>query len=229
MMTSRGDLPFDFPYLIRICALMGSVLVVGMVLTFLVYGIGQDPLQFMHTPAEYSQILLRNPQILKVAIGMDNAFILFYSCMFLALAVCLWREGAPRPMVAVSAALLGLSGLLDMGENMHFMSMIGVAQQGLGVSSGEIEFQVWESLLKFHVSYFGLFLLSFALPANMRMEKLLVFLVRWVQWPVGMLIYLTPESLAKPLVFVRFTFFLVAMLLLAAIYRRNAVGSNVPA
>ena len=104
---------------------------------------------------------------------------------------------------------------------MHFLSMISMAQQALPLSAGEIEFQVWESLLKFHASYLGLLLLGLALPTHTATRRLLSFLLRWVQWPVGLLIYITPASLAKPLVMVRFSFFLVSLLLLAAVYWRG--------
>ena len=220
--------PFDFARLVRMNAMVSSALVLGIFGTFLAFGIGQDPLQFIHPPATYTEILLRNPPVLKVAIGLDNAFILFYSTMFLALSALLWQERAPRLLVACSTTLLALTGLLDLVENMHFLSMLATAQQGLVIGIGEIGLQVWESLVKFHVSYLGLFLLGFALPAANRKGKLLCFLLRWVQWPVGLLIYLTPAGFAKPLVLVRFSFFLVSLLLIAAIYRRREGGSGAP-
>ena len=95
--------------------------------------------------------------------------------------------------------------------------MISSAQEGLIISENEIKIQVWESLVKFHISYIGFYMLSFALPSTNVKEKTLCFLLRWVQWPVGMLIYITPIDIAKPLVLVRFTFFLVALILLATI------------
>ena len=207
--------------LIRRSALAASALVLAMVLVFVFTGIGQDPLQFVHPVAEYTELLLRDPPVLRLAIGLDNAFVLAYATMFLALAARLWREGAPRELVVASGALLALSALLDLGENMHFLSMLSMAQQGLALGGAEIEFQVWESLLKFHASYLGLLLLGLALPTHTTARRVLSFLLRWVQWPVGLLIYITPASLAKPLVMVRFTFFLVSLLLLAAVYWRG--------
>lgn len=221
--------PFDFARLVRSCAMVSSAFVVGMLGTFLAFGIGQDPLQFFHSPAEYTEILLRNPPVLKLAIGLDNAFIMFYTTMFIALGAVLSRDRAPRLLVVCSVSLLALTGLLDLAENMHFLSMLATAQQGLPIGAGEIELQVWESLVKFHVSYLGLFVLGFALPAVNRQDKVLGFLFRWVQWPVGLLIYLTPATVATPLVLVRFSFFLVSFLLIAAIYRRREGGSDAPA
>jgi hypothetical protein len=58
---------------------------------------------------------------------------------------------------------------------------------------------VWESLVKFHISYVGPFFLGCVVPHQTAIEKAFSFALRWVQLPVGMLIYLLPESLAGPL------------------------------
>jgi hypothetical protein len=111
---------------------------------------------------------------------------------------------------------------------MHFLTMIAAALQGMEVSVTQIELQVWESLAKFHVSYLGLFLLGFALPGETPLEQALCFALRWVQLPVGLLIYLTPPVVALPLVLTRFTFFLLALLAIFLIYRRRGSGSDAP-
>ena len=189
--------------------------------TFALTGIGQDPLQFVHSPQEYLAILLRNPPVLKLAIGFDNLFIMLYSSMFLAIGSVLWRTARYRAFLAAACSLLALSGLLDLLENMHFLTMLAAAEQGLAIGLAQIELQVWESLIKFHASYLGLFLLGFVLPCETRLERALCFALRWVQLPVGLLIYLTPREIAVPLVMIRFTFFLLALLALAAVFRRR--------
>ena len=112
---------------------------------------------------------------------------------------------------------------------MHFLLMISAATQGVAIDLGQIEIQVWESLVKFHISYIGLFLLSFALPSETRVERALIVLLRWVQLPVGLLIYLTPPAVAVPLVMVRFAFFLVSSLMVAYAFRPRKSGSGEPA
>jgi hypothetical protein len=112
---------------------------------------------------------------------------------------------------------------------MHFLTMLAAAEQGMDVGVTQIELQVWESLVKFHASYLGLFLLSFVLPDKNTMGSALCFVLRWVQLPVGLLIYLTPREIAVPLVLVRFTFFLLALLTIAWIFRQNRSGSGEPA
>ena len=202
-------------------ALAAALTVLAMFSIFLVTGIGQDPLQFVHSPQEYLGILLFNPPILQFAIGLDNLFIMLYSAMFLTLGISLWGVVESKALLATSCGLLGLAGVLDLCENMHFMTMISAAEQGLGIGPTQIELQVWESLLKFHVSYLGLFLMGFALPNKTNLETALCFALRWIQLPVGLLIYLVPREISVPLVMVRFTFFLLALLAFAAIFLQN--------
>lgn len=202
-------------------ALAAALTVSAMFSIFLFTGIGQDPLQFVHSPQEYLSILLRNPPVLQFSIGLDNLFIVLYSSMFLAICISLWNVVEYKALLAVSCALLGLAGMLDLIENMHFMTMIAAAKQGMDIGASQIELQVWESLLKFHVSYLGLFLMGFALPSNTWLESALCVALRWVQLPVGLLIYLVPREVSVPLVMVRFTFFFLALLAFAAIFRRS--------
>lgn len=210
--------------ILRVVALLACATVIGMLTIFLSTGIGQDPLQFVHSSEEYGQILLRNPAALRATLGLDNAFIVFYSVTFLALGVLLSKAGATRVLVRASVGLMMALALLDMVENFHFMVMLARAEKGLLPSDAEIGMQVWESLLKFHVSYLGLFLLGLALPRRTREERALANLSLFVQLPVGILIYVAPAAVAVPLVFVRFSYFLTALLLVARVFRAAKGG-----
>lgn len=222
--ATTTDAAHQLPGLVSRFAFAAALVVLAMFATFVLTGIGQDPLQFVHSPHEYLAILLRNPPVLRLAIGLDNLFIMLYSSMFLALGSSLWRTARYKGLLAASFSLLALSGLLDLLENMHFLTMLATAEQGLAISLSQIELQVWESLIKFHASYLGLFLLGFVLPSETRLEQALCFALRWVQLPVGLLIYLTPREIAVHLVLVRFTFFLLALLALAAVFRQRKFG-----
>jgi hypothetical protein len=210
-------------------ALASAIVVALMFGIFAVTGIGQDPLQYMHPAAEYTAILLKNPPVLRASIGLDNLFIVLYSTMFLGIGAVLWQRARQRAVLAVALALLGATAILDLLENMHFLAMMAAASRGMAIDASQIGLQVWESLVKFHVSYLGLFLLSFALPRETAADRALVLLLRWVQLPVGLLIYLTPPSIAVPLVMARFAFFLVASLLVAHAFRPSRFGSGAPA
>lgn len=212
--------------LIRPAALLAAAMVASMVTIFFVTGVGQDGLQFVQPPADYLQKLLANPGALRAAVGFDNFFIVLYELVFLATAMVMFDRGARRSLVLLSAILLGLLGILDWLENFHFLVMLANAEQGVGPTATEVSLQVWESLLKFHLGSFGIVLLSFVLPQNTGPEKALVFLSRYVQVAIGILIYVTPRAVAVPLVFARFTYFLAAFLLVAWIFSppRNAAG-----
>jgi hypothetical protein len=213
--------------ILRASSVLACAVVLGMLGIFIGTGVGQDPLQFVHPSAEYGRLLLASPMALRACLALDNFFIVFYSTTFLALGALLLRAGSSRPFVLLSIGLLGGVALLDMMENFHFMVMLAQAQQGLLPSSGEIALQAFESLLKFHVSYLGLFLLGFALPRRNRRERLLGNLSWFVQLPVGILIYVTPPAVAFPLVLIRFGYFLTALTLLSVIFggrERPAAG-----
>ncbi|MFT3775844.1 MAG: hypothetical protein QM820_61655 [Minicystis sp.] len=212
---------------LRASAWLACAMVVGMIAIFLVTGVGQDPLQYVHPVDEYRRLLLQNPAALRACLGLDNAFIVFYATTFVSLAVLLRRAGAPRAMVLVSTGVLLALAILDMVENFHFMVMLARAEQGLSPTEAEIGAQVFESLLKFHVSYLGLFLLGFALPRRTMRERALANMSWFLQLPVGILIYVTPTAVAFPLVFVRFTYFLSALALVGLIF--GAGGSGAPA
>jgi hypothetical protein len=242
--TQELDMNLAIEPALRACALLAGALVVGMLAIFIFTGIGQDPLQYVHPAADYMRLLLRDPSLLRATIGLDNLFIMAYSTVFVLMACLLWRSngpGAPRVLVVTALSLLVLLGLLDMIENFHFLAMLSGAEQGLPPSDGEIRWQAVESMFKFHVSYLGLLLLGLALPRADRRQRVLAGLLVFVQWPVGVGIYVLPGSLAVPLIFVRFAFFLAAFGLLASIHGRSprripgrplmpaAGGSDVPA
>lgn len=134
-----------------------------------------------------------------------------------------------RPLTVVATGLLLGLGLLDMIDNFHFMVMLAGVEQGILPSAGEISLQVFESLLKLHVSYLGLFVLGLVLRRRDAKERLLANLSLFVQLPVGILIYVTPAAVAFPLVFVRFLYFLVALALVSGIKGPSPAVTALPA
>jgi hypothetical protein len=216
----------DLPAMASRFALASALVVVGLFGTYLLTGISQDPLQYVHPPLEYTAILLTRTPVLRLAIGLDNLFIVFYGSMFLTMGASLWKRTGSKAILGLSLSLLATSTLLDLFENMHFLTMISDALQGLTISQSHIDVQVWESLLKFHVSYLGLFFLGFSLPNDTWLEKALCFLLRWVQLAIGLLIYLVPPSVAGVLLLGRFMFFLLGSLAIAAVFRQRKFDSG---
>jgi hypothetical protein len=214
----RGFMALPIERVLRVVVWLAGSAVLGMIAIFAATGVGQDPLQYVHRPEEYAQLLLANPPVLRAVLALDNLFIVFYSTIFLLLAILLVRRGATPAVVVTATALTAAVAVLDLIENLHFMVMLVQAEQGALASAREISAQVFESLLKFHVSYLAFFVLSVALPRRTRRERLLADLGWFVQLPVGVLIYVTPATIALPLVFVRFTYFLVSLVLIRMIF-----------
>jgi hypothetical protein len=212
--------PLTIERLLVAAALAGGLLVLGMLAIAVFAGIGQDALQVVRPVAEYEQVLLRDVPMLRAVLTLDNLFIVCYATVFVTLGVLLAREGANRAVLFTAMAALGGLALLDMIENLHFLTMLSAVEQGLGLGAGEVRLQVFESMLKFHVSYAGLFLLGAVMPRRTVVEKVLAASLMFVQLPVGVLIYTAPP-LAPTLLVVRTFSFVAGMAMIAAIYWRR--------
>jgi hypothetical protein len=221
----------------RACAWAAGACAAAMLAIFFATGTGQDALQSMQSPEAYTRALLRHPAGLRAALAFDNVFIVLYLATFAGLGVLLARQGAQRLLLGTSLGALALLGVLDLCENFHFMVMLAGAEQGMPPAESEIRLQVWESLLKFHVGYIGVFLLGCVLPRSTVRERTLVRLCWFVNVPVGVLIYVLPPPWSVLLVLVRFAYFVGAFALVGAIFgeesaatrRFVAAGSGAPA
>lgn len=216
-------------HLLRRSSALAAVFVVIMFAIFLATGVGQESLQVVRAPAEYLAKLLANPSALTLTLYADDAFILFYVTVFLSVAVVRWPARASRPWMIAAAVLLFTTGLLDLLENLDFVVLLKNAQLGLGPDTERIASRVGASLLKFHVSYLGLWFLGHALPTTTRLEKALVFALRWVQWPVGFAVALVPQPIAIGLVIVRLLFFFFSLLALRSASARPGFETEEPA
>lgn len=215
--------------IVRSAALAAVVLVLAMIGVFAVTGVGQDPLQFVHPPAEYAAFLLKNPAALRATIGLDDLFLVLYGVAFFALGPVLRERGASPALVRAATVCFAAVVTLDLLENLHFLVMLANAENGVVPSVAEIGAQVLESAFKFHVSYLGLALLGLAVPRTNAPARWLANLSVFVQLPVGVLIHVTPPGVSFALVVVRFTYFLVGLALMAVAFGRPAAGSASPA
>ena len=111
----------------------------------------------------------------------------------------------------------------------HILSMLSMAEQGLPIGQSEIAGQMVESQIKFLFNYFGLFVLSFALPQSTIIEKSVVFVFRWVQLPVGIGILVLPAELVRPLFIFRAVFFFIGLWATAWIIARRAHQASIVA
>ena len=180
---------------VRSSAWLACAMVVGMIAIFFATGVGQDPLQFVHPPDEYARLLLEEPGGAAACLGLDNVFIVFYSTLFVALGVLLVRGGAERALVRWrSACSLAARAARHRSRTSTSWSCSRAPSRGCCRRRRDRARRCFESLLKFHVSYLGLFLLGFALPRRTAGERALAGLSWFVQLPVGVLIYVTPRG-----------------------------------
>jgi hypothetical protein len=78
------------------------------------------------------------------------------------------------------------------------------------------------SQIKVLFSYFGVFVLSFALPQSTIIERLTVFVFRWLQLPVSVAILVLPLELVRQLFIFRAVFFFAGLLATAWIIAHRA-------
>ncbi len=188
----------------------------------------QGLFQINRPAADYAALLIKRAPFLRADLGLDFIFIVVYAAFFVSLGLVLKAWVRDRPfqdniatVVNVAIGALLITGVLDAAENAHLLSMLSMAEQGQAIGQGEIAGQMVESQIKFLFSYFGLFILSFALPQSTIIEKLVVFVFRWVQLPVGIGIFVFPAELVRPLFIFRAVFFFVGLWATAWIIARR--------
>lgn len=221
-------MPVSLERIIRVSAFAAALLVLAQLSVYFISGVGQDPLQLVHTPAEYTQLLLHNPRALRITLAFDNFFVVAFTTMFMALGAQLLRGQVARPLTLVATAGTLILALLDMIENFHFMTMLQAAEHAVTPSTTEISLQVFESMLKFHVGYLSVFMLSLVLPGEQWGHRALRFAMRWWNVPVGVLIYCVPAPYAPVFLFARFGFFLYALISVGALYGAAAPAVSLP-
>jgi hypothetical protein len=192
----------------------------------------QGLFQVNRPTADYAALLVKRAPFLRADLGLDFIFIVVYAAFFVSLALVLkaWVRDKPfrdnvATIVNFAIGSLLITAVLDAAENAHLLSMLSMAEQGLGIGQGEIAGQMVESQIKFLFSYFGLFVLSFALPQATIIEKLVVFVFRWVQLPVGIAILVLPVESVRPLAIFRAIFFFAGLWAMAWIIARRAQTS----
>jgi hypothetical protein len=150
------------------------------------------------SPAErYTSELLASSSLLRAILSFDNIFIVLYSTCFIFLFLALTQTEKSIHLVIGLVAVLG-TGLLDFYENHHILTFLTMAEKGTPISNEEIAHQMTMSQMKFHLSYLSFFLFGFSMPDKTFLEKGLKFSLLFIQLPIGVGVYTSPESL-KPI------------------------------
>jgi hypothetical protein len=188
-------------------------------------GAAQEPLERVLAPADYQAILLAHPAALRAVFSIDSVFLVLYAAFFVQLA----RALAPRDAVLARLATFGmlLTALLDAVENQHILSLLAGAERGVAPEAGSILWQASASQVKFHASYFAVFLFGLILPARDLRERLLAASCLYVQLPLGVLAFVAPPPWQDWLVYLRWGFYLGGFLLLGS-YSAGAAAGRLP-
>jgi hypothetical protein len=161
---------------------------------------------------------------LRLNLGLDNLFMVFYGAFFAGLAARLRGMLDPYLLGTALAALM-LTVLLDSVENHHIMTMVHSIQAGLPLSAAEGELQMIASQIKFHSSYLGVLLFSFGFLQFGKLGRAIAITL-WCYIPCGVLISVLPVDAAKTLVLGRTIFFVFAFVLSAVLFWSQAKTST---
>lgn len=207
---------------LAILATLAASTVAAMVIGILTTRGTQDFFQTARSVEAYGAYLATPlvPFGLRLNLGLDNLFMIFYGAFFTVLAARLRNIMDPY-LLGIALAAMMLTVILDCVENHHIMTMVHAIQNGLPLSPADGELQMIASQVKFHASYFAVLLFSFGFLQFGRLGRLIA-VVLWCYIPFGILISVTPVEQAKALVLGRTIFFVFAFILSAVLFASQA-------
>jgi hypothetical protein len=207
---------------LAILAMLAALTVALMVAGIVTTRSSQDFFQSARTVEAYSAHLAAplSSLGLRLNLGLDNLFMIFYGAFFAGLAARLRGMLDPRLLGTALAALM-LTVLLDSFENHHIMTMVHSIEEGLPLSAAEGEMQMIASAIKFHASYLGVLLFSFGFLQFGKLGRAIAIAL-WAYIPCGVLISVMPVEQAKALVLGRTIFFVFAFILSAILFFSQA-------
>jgi hypothetical protein len=207
---------------LAILATLAGLTVASMVVAILITRGSQDFFQTARSIEAYGAYLATPlvPLGLRLNLGLDNLFMIFYGTFFIVLTVRLRELLDPR-LLGVALAAMMLTVVLDSIENHHIMTMVHAIQNGLPLSTTDGQLQMIASQVKFHSSYLAVFLFSFGFLRFGRLGRIIA-IVLWCYIPCGVLISVMPVESAKALVLGRTIFFVFAFILSAVLFFSQA-------
>src|ERR1700730_6064509 len=185
--------------LLGILATLAALTVAAMVVAILTTGGTQDFFQTARSVEAYGAYLA-TPLValgLRLNLGLDNLFMIFYGAFFIMLSVRL-RAMLDGRLLTVALAAMMLTLARDAIENHHIMTMVLSVQNGLPISVTDGQLQMIPSQVKFHSSYLAVLLFSFGFLQFGRLGRIIAA-VLWCYIPCGVLISVTPIESAQAL------------------------------
>jgi hypothetical protein len=216
----------------RTIAGLSASCVAAIVLLFVIFattGGGQDYWQIARSSNALTAFVQEGGTRLvgtRLALWIDNIFIVLYSSLFILLRARLAALLGPCLLNIGLGALL-LTAFLDAAENQHILAMIQAMQNGLAVSETSSQVQMALSLLKFESSCLGVLLFSFAF-VRIGGAGVAVALVFWLYILACAAIAMTPAEALRPLLLFRTSCFVAAFAsigLLFSIWPNTVAGA----
>lgn len=192
-------------------ALAAGLVLAAMLVAMVLQGSAETSFDTFMPPAEYAGNLLQHETAVRTYVALDSLFVLFYTALFVLLAVAL-KNAENMWLVAAGLGALLITTYLDVHENNELLVFIQMAQQGVLPTAEVVYARALWSAIKFHSSYVSFFLMAFVLPDKTTLERGL----RWSLWLgyvlFGVLVYAFPSPWFT---LARFFFMLVGLFLLA--------------
>jgi hypothetical protein len=204
-----------------------SAVLLAMGIVTLVTGASQEAHEWYRPPAQYAAELLAQGGTVRVLFALDIAFLVLYTAFFAALADHLRALGRPFVWLALGAIIA--TAVLDVVEDHHILSLLGVAEAGRPIDDGAIVFQQTLSSTKFSISYLGLVLFGLAIPRDRALGIALAAFLVVGTLASGVLGYAAPPAWRTQLDGGRWIGFLIGFALAAAWLRRAPEPSAAPA
>jgi hypothetical protein len=212
----------DSSKLIVRLSLSAGCLIVSMFAVTLLTGVSQEKFETVWGAGDYARALVAEQGPLRLIFTFDFVFIAVFTTLFVVLPQTLKDDRpAVRAVANLATGAMVVCGALDLVEDLHILTMLDSAINGLTLSEGQIALQAFLSALKFSASYLSLFALAFILPARTAPEKILRYSLWFFQLPVGALVYTAPPEHRLPFAVIRFVFMISGFFLVAYNFSRK--------
>ena len=203
--------------LIAFFGFLAGVLALGMAAIAFSTGTTQEYFESSHPVEEFSQKLIGQAPMLRLALTLDNFFLLAYGGFFLWYMV--ERKGkADSWLLTVMGVFLFFAMVLDAIENFHILGMLIRAEQHLPLYDDEITVHYILSAVKFMVAYFAVIILGITFPRDTVLARC-VGLSTAILFPIlGVLGFTVPMPWSLACGIGRSVFFVVGFILSGMVY-----------
>jgi hypothetical protein len=191
--------------------------------------ITQQHFEIFSPTERYTPKLLASGNLLRTILCFDNIFVVLYSASFIFLFLALSHTEKTLNLTIGLVAVLG-TALLDFYENHHLLPFLTMIEKGSPISNDDIAHQMTMSQMKFHLSYLSFFLFGFSMPNETLLEKALKYSLLFIQLPIGVLVYTSPDSLKPLFGIARYACMLGGLFMIAYIFyvKNKKLGTEIP-